>query len=90
LGEWTLEYWLTPTGSVRAKAYNRNIQNSLYLNSTLTTGGVSMQFTHSFNRFKAMPKPPVLQIPYVIPVPDSTEKDTSNSNKLISRKELMR
>ena len=89
LGEWTLEYWLTPTGSVRAKAYNRNIQNSLYLNSTLTTGGVSMQFTHSFNRFKAMPKPVELQVPYVIPVPDSTEKDTSD-NKLISRKELMR
>jgi hypothetical protein len=89
LGEWTLEYWLTPNGSVRAKAYNRNIQNSLYLNNTLTTGGVSMQFTHSFNRFKVMPKPVALQIPYSIPIPDSTEKDTSN-NKLISRKELMR
>ncbi|MDQ6479534.1 translocation/assembly module TamB domain-containing protein [Dyadobacter sp. LHD-138] len=89
LGEWTLEYWLTPNGSVRAKAYNRNIQNSLYLNNTLTTGGVSMQFTHSFNRFKMMPKPVALQIPYTIPVPDSSEKDTSN-NKLISRKELMR
>jgi hypothetical protein len=89
LGEWTLEYWLTPNGSVRAKAYNRNIQNSLYLNNTLTTGGVSMQFTHSFNRFKVMPKPVALQIPYSIPVPDSSEKDTSN-NKLISRKEFMR
>lgn len=91
LGEWTLEYWLTPNGSIRAKAYNRNIQNALYLNNTLTTGGVSMQFTHSFNRFKAMPKP-ALQIPYVLPIPippDSVEKDTGNA-KFISGKELMR
>jgi hypothetical protein len=91
LGEWTLEYWLTPSGSIRAKAYNRNIQNALYLNNTLTTGGVSMQFTHSFNRFKAMPKP-ALQVPYVLPIPiptDSAEKDTGNT-KFISGKELMR
>lgn len=86
LGEWTLEYWLTPNGSIRAKAYNRNVQNALYLNNTLTTGGVSMQFTHSFNRFKPLTKP-VIQVPFVLPIPDSTEKDTS---KLISRKELMR
>jgi hypothetical protein len=29
LGEWTLEYWLNAKGSVRVKAYNRNIQNKL-------------------------------------------------------------
>jgi hypothetical protein len=60
LGEWTLEYWLAQNGGVRLKAYNRNIQNSLLLNNTLiTTGGVSMQFTHSFNRFKPLLKPEI-------------------------------
>jgi hypothetical protein len=83
LGEWTLEYWLTANGSVRAKAYNRNIQNPLILNNTATTGGFSFQFTHSFNRFAVMPKP-MLKIPYVIPR-DSSSIDSS-ANKLISRK----
>ncbi len=58
LGEWTLEYWLNSRGSVRVKAYNRNIQNNLMFppnNGTFTTGGVSMQFTHSFNRFARAP-----------------------------------
>ncbi len=29
LGEWTLEYWLTPDGRLRAKMYNRNQQSAL-------------------------------------------------------------
>ncbi|KQS31500.1 translocation/assembly module TamB domain-containing protein [Dyadobacter sp. Leaf189] len=87
LGEWTLEYWLNSQGSVRVKAYNRNVQNPLSLNNTVTTGGVSMQFTHSFNRFNAMPKPSV-KIPYVIPA-DSTRQDTT-AKKLISEKNSTR
>ncbi|WP_373514810.1 translocation/assembly module TamB domain-containing protein, partial [Persicitalea sp.] len=67
LGEWTLEYWLAQSGNVRLKAYNRNIQNALLLSNAITTGGVSMQFTHSFNRFKPLPKPeirmPTEQVP---------------------------
>jgi hypothetical protein len=82
LGEWTLEYWLTPNGSVRAKAYNRNIQNALVLSNTVTTGGFSFQFTHSFNRFTPIIKPS-LQIPFIVPR-DSTRADSSG-NKLISR-----
>ena len=55
LGEWTLEYWLTPDGRIRAKMYNRNQQSalgSLSLGSaTLTTsGGLSVLYTRSFNR----------------------------------------
>jgi len=86
LGEWTLEYWLNPKGSVRVKAYNRNIQNPFYLNNTVTTGGVSMQFTHSFNRFVPIQKP-VIKIPYV-PM-DSTARD-STDKKLISKKDASR
>jgi len=86
LGEWTLEYWLTPNGSIRAKAYNRNIQNAL-VNNTVTTGGFSFQFTHSFNRFAPIPKP-TLQIPFIVPR-DSTQVD-STGNKLISRQSITR
>ncbi|KAB7728698.1 translocation/assembly module TamB [Rudanella paleaurantiibacter] len=54
LGEWTLEYWVTPDGRFRAKMYNRNQQNVLSqatTNSTLTTGGgISLQYTRTFNR----------------------------------------
>ncbi|RYF67165.1 MAG: translocation/assembly module TamB, partial [Cytophagaceae bacterium] len=55
LGEWTLEYWLTPDGRLRAKMYNRNQQSALgtlsLSSATLTTsGGVSMLYTRSFNR----------------------------------------
>lgn len=74
LGEWTLEYWLAQSGNVRLKAYNRNIQNPLLLNNAITTGGVSMQFTHSFNRFKALPKPEIklpveANEPMIAPIP---------------------
>ena len=54
LGEWTLEYFITPDGHFRAKVYNRNQQSILSqynLNSTITTGGgVSFLYTRSFNR----------------------------------------
>lgn len=87
LGEWTLEYWLNAKGSVRVKAYNRNIQNNLMFNSgTFTTGGVSMQFTHSFNRFTRAPKPGV-RVPFL--PPDSTRQD-STTKKLLSEKESTR
>jgi hypothetical protein len=54
LGEWTLEYFITPDGRLRAKVYNRNQQSVLSqnsLNSTISTGGgLSFLYTRSFNR----------------------------------------
>jgi hypothetical protein len=54
LGEWTLEYFITPDGRFRAKVYNRNQQSVLSqysYNSTITTGGgLSFLYTRSFNR----------------------------------------
>ncbi|SOD97688.1 translocation/assembly module TamB domain-containing protein [Spirosoma fluviale] len=54
LGEWTLEYFITSDGRLRAKVYNRNQQSILSqtsLNSTITTGGgMSLLYTRSFNR----------------------------------------
>ncbi|WP_128544489.1 translocation/assembly module TamB domain-containing protein [Larkinella soli] len=69
LGEWTLEYWLVPDGRLRLKMYNRN-QNQLgnlgattSTYGTLTTGGgMSVQYTRSFNSFNRLfaprPEPP--------------------------------
>lgn len=69
LGEWTLEYWLSPDGQLRLKMYNRN-QNQLgafntSTYGTLTTGGgMSIQYTRSFNRlFGTVPEPPRPGIP---------------------------
>ena len=81
LGEWTLEYWMTRSGNVRLKAYNRNIQNPLLLNNNQTTGGISMQFTRSFNRFK-IPDLPRNRDSLKIARPDSTRVDTAR--KVIS------
>ncbi len=57
LGEWTLEYWITPDGRFRAKMYNRNQQSALgqyagFGTSTLTPGGGgSILYTRTFNSF---------------------------------------
>ncbi len=54
LGEWTLEYFITSDGRLRAKVYNRNQQSLLSqysTNSTITPGGgLSLLYTRSFNR----------------------------------------
>ncbi|WP_420150769.1 translocation/assembly module TamB domain-containing protein [Spirosoma sp.] len=54
LGEWTLEYFITPDGQFRAKVYNRNQQSILSQYSTTSTittgGGLSLLYTRSFNR----------------------------------------
>ncbi|WP_234735280.1 translocation/assembly module TamB domain-containing protein [Tellurirhabdus bombi] len=65
LGEWTLEYWVTPDGKVKLKMYNRNQMNQLATLSTIgpgtftTGGGMSVQYTRSFNTlFGKQPEPP--------------------------------
>ena len=54
LGEWTLEYFITSDGRLRAKVYNRNQQSILSQYSTYSTittgGGLSLLYTRSFNR----------------------------------------
>ncbi|RYF49234.1 MAG: translocation/assembly module TamB, partial [Cytophagaceae bacterium] len=61
LGEWTLEYFVTPDGHLRAKVYNRNQQSILSqtsFNSTITTGGgISLLYTRSFNRLFSSKRP---------------------------------
>ena len=82
LGEWTLEYVITPDGRLRAKMYNRNQQNILgqnTLNSTITTGGgLSLLYTRSFNRFFAPKRPE----PGLRPLPASDEPTPAAPNSI--------
>jgi hypothetical protein len=77
LGEWTLEYFITPDGRFRAKMYNRN-QQSIFgqysLNTTITPGGgLSFLYTRSFNRiFGAKRATPGL-IPTQLPAEEGGE-----------------
>ena len=58
VGDWTVEYMLTPNGKLRAKMYNRtnyNTLNSSSLNSTATiTTGFSLLHTQDFNTIKEL------------------------------------
>lgn len=58
VGDWTVEYMLTPDGKLRAKMYNRtnyNALNSSSLNSTATiTTGFSLLHTQNFNTIKEL------------------------------------
>lgn len=83
LGEWTLEYFITPDGRLRAKVYNRNQQSVLSqnsLSSTISTGGgLSFLYTRSFNRIFGgkrnapglTPAPPVEEPKTPAPTPSS-------------------
>lgn len=87
LGEWTLEYFITPDGRFRAKVYNRNQQSILSqynLTSTITTGGgVSLLYTRSFNHIFSTKRP----VPGLIPptaeeapvTPDTSPVSTAGS-----------
>ncbi len=54
-GDWTVDYLLTPDGTLKVKMYSRTNVNQLVTNAanqtTLTTG-VSLMYTRSFNELK--------------------------------------
>jgi hypothetical protein len=54
LGDWTVEYLLTPDGKYRAKIYNKTNYNTLNpnLRNTSTTAGFSLMHTQSFDELK--------------------------------------
>jgi hypothetical protein len=58
VGDWTVEYMLTPDGKLRAKMYNRtnyNALNNSSLNSTATiTTGFSLLHTQDFNTIREL------------------------------------
>nr|WP_293836876.1 translocation/assembly module TamB domain-containing protein [uncultured Arsenicibacter sp.] len=69
LGEWTLEYWITPDGRMRAKMYNRNQQSMMPQGtgaSTITTGGgISFLYTRTFNHLFGKARKPAPGVPTV-------------------------
>jgi len=54
LGDWSVEYLLTPEGKLRAKIYNKTNYNTLdpSLKSTTTTAGFSILHTQNFDKIK--------------------------------------
>ncbi len=57
IGDLTVEYLLTKDGKLRAKVYNKNIANPAYAGTskvTNTSGGFSLLYTKSFNRWQEL------------------------------------
>ena len=56
LGDWTVDYSLTPDGTFKVKMYSRNNVNQLVSNSlgsqTAITTGFSLMNTQNFNQFR--------------------------------------
>ncbi|MBC7921232.1 MAG: translocation/assembly module TamB [Ferruginibacter sp.] len=81
LGEWTLEYWITPDGEFRLKVYNRNNQNQFSTglsNANSTSTGFSLLHTQSFNRFGELIRPKPKKKATEIPLQEEkTAEDTS-------------
>ena len=53
VGEWTVEYTLTPNGNLKAKVYNKINQNALITSTSTTTtmaAGVSLLHTQGFDK----------------------------------------
>lgn len=51
IGEFDLEYLLTPSGDIRLKAYNHTNDMYMYLKQALTTQGVGIMYKKDFSRF---------------------------------------
>lgn len=57
IGDWTVEYLLTPDGKLRVKMYNRTNYNTVDLNqsqNSYITTGFSIQHTQSFDEIKEL------------------------------------
>ena len=57
IGDWTLEYLLTPDGKLRAKMYNKFNYNSYtgsVQNNTTASAGFSLMHTQGFDSFKEL------------------------------------
>ena len=51
IGEFDLEYLLTPSGDIRLKAYNHANDMYMFLKQALTTQGVGIMYKKDFTRF---------------------------------------
>jgi hypothetical protein len=91
IGDWTIEWLVTPEGRWRLKGFNRFVQNPFQTslnNQSVANFGGSVLYTRSFNHlFRAKPKsvpptPPVPPQPIALPVDTlRTEPTTSLMKK---------
>ena len=76
IGEFDLEYLLTPSGDIRLKAYNHANDMYMILKQALTTQGVGIMYKKDFTRFsdifRRRKKYPL--IPLHPATPDSTRQ----------------
>src|SRR5690606_16280629 len=59
IGDWTVDYLLSPDGKFKVKMYSRTNVNPLvntFNNQSIITTGVSLMHTQSFNEFKDLLK----------------------------------
>ncbi len=84
VGEFDLEYKLTPGGEIRLKAYNHANDLYKYLNRALTTQGVGILFRKDFTRLsdffrrrrRTLPDMPLA--PLSAPAPEKADSTTTN------------
>ena len=77
IGEFDLEYLLTPSGDIRLRAYNHANDMYMILKQALTTQGVGIMYKKDFTRFsdifRRRKKYPLVPLPPVAPL-DSTQQ----------------
>ncbi len=72
VGDFDIEYLLTPSGNWRLKAYNRYNDQNYYLRTATTTQGVGIMFRHDFDYlFRGRPRS--AEQPDSIPASDSIQ-----------------
>lgn len=72
VGEFDLEYKLTPSGEIRLKAYNHANDMYKYLNRALTTQGVGVMFRKDFSNISEFFRRRKKLLPIVSPLPADT------------------
>ncbi len=93
LGDWSVEYLLTPDGKLRVKIYNRTNFNVIdnFNNTASTSTGVSLIHVTSFNQLREIferTKQKKMQSPPKNTTPEENEADTLETNsKAVIRKE---
>lgn len=79
LGDWTVDYLLTPDGKFKVKMYSRSnlntVTNTLGTQAAITTG-ISLLHTQSFNQIKDLLK-------------SAREKQKENQSEIIEMKDAI-
>lgn len=79
IGEFDLEYLLTPGGDVRLKAYNHANDMYMYLKQALTTQGVGIMYKKDFTRFSDIFRRKKRFLPIRPEIKESLSKDSIES-----------